>query len=204
MTKNLDTCGLACPAPVLLVKDLIDKENPRELAVLVDNDASRENVTRFLGTRNFAVTMEAQDGVFHLLARRAEDTGIPEENPKPIPTSTVGAGTRILVLVTSNQLGQGNSGLGEKLMVNYLKTLKEMGDDLWQLIFVNSGVKLTIDTSPVLQELQEYEKNGIVILACGTCLAHFELTDAKKVGATTNMLDIITATQLADKVISIG
>lgn len=33
---------------------------------------------------------------------------------------------------------------------------------------------------------------------------HFHLTGTKKVGSTTNMLDIVTATQLAGKVISIG
>jgi len=42
----------------------------------------------------------------------------------------------------------------------YLKTIKEMGPDLWQLIFVNSGVKLTTASSPVLEELQGYEKVG--------------------------------------------
>lgn len=204
MAKNLDACGLACPAPVLLVKDFLDKENPTELAVLVDNDPCRENVARFLGSRDFAVTVEAQNGIFRLLARRTSNGEKPVQTPATAPSATARVGTKILVLVTSNQLGHGDSQLGEKLMINYLKTLKEMGDDLWQIIFVNSGVKLTVDTSPVLLELQEYEKNGIVILACGTCLAHFELTEAKKVGATTNMLDIITATQLADKVISIG
>ncbi len=89
-------------------------------------------------------------------------------------------------------------------MVNYLKTLKEMGSDLWHLIFVNGGVKLTAAGSPVLTELQEYERSGVIVLACGTCLEHFGLTAEKAVGATTNMLDIVAATQLADKVVNIG
>jgi selenium metabolism protein YedF len=89
-------------------------------------------------------------------------------------------------------------------MISYLKTIKEIGNDLWQLIFVNGGVKLTTTSSPVLPELQEYEKSGVIVLACGTCLEHFNLTALKKVGGTTNMLDIVTATQLADKVITIG
>ncbi len=89
-------------------------------------------------------------------------------------------------------------------MISYLKTLKEMGPELWQLIFVNGGVKLTIDSSPVLQELQGYEQAGVIIFACGTCLEHFGLTARKKVGGTTNMLDIVMATQLADKVITMS
>jgi hypothetical protein len=35
---------------------------------------------------------------------------------------------------------------------------------------------------------------------CGTCLTHFDLMDQKAIGQTTNMLDIVTAMQLADKV----
>jgi hypothetical protein len=38
---------------------------------------------------------------------------------------------------------------------------------------------------------------------CGTCLDHFDLLEKKQVGETTNMLDIVTALQLADKVVSI-
>ena len=188
----------------MMVKDLVEKENPGDLIVLVDNDASRENVARFLTTRNYSVTEEKEGGEFHLFARYAG--GGEQQAPVPAPARVPSADVRskIMVMVTSAQLGRGDDMLGAKLMANYLKTLKEIGNDLWQLVFVNSGVQLTTDSSPVLAELQEYEKNGVIVLACGTCLEHFHLTEKKKVGATTNMLDIVTATQLADKVISVG
>jgi len=204
MAKNLDARGLACPAPVLLVKDLVEKEKPSELMVLIDNAASSENVTRFLTTRNYLVTEDRQNGEFRLLARHKNGGEHPAQTSLPELKSDNEVRPKILVLVTSPQLGRGDDVLGDKLMVNYLKTLKEMGDDLWQLIFVNSGVKLTIDSSPVLAELVEYENNGVIILACGTCLEHFHLTAFKKVGTTTNMLDIVTAMQLADKVLTVG
>ena len=204
MIKNLDARGLTCPAPVLMVKDLVEKEKPGELMVMVDNAASSENVTRFLTTRNYLVTEDEKDGEFHLFARHNDAAEQPVQAPLPAPASGNSIRPKILVLVTSAQLGRGDDLLGAKLMVNYLKTLKEMGDDLWQLIFVNGAVKLTIDSSPVLAELLEYEKNGVIILACGTCLEHFQLTAQKKVGASTNMLDIVTAMQLADKVLTIG
>ena len=78
-----------------------------------------------------------------------------------------------------------------------------MGDELWRLVLVNNGVKLTIEDSPVLEDLMAYEKEGMTILVCGTCLTHFGLLEVKKVGVTTNMLDIVTSMQLADKVINI-
>ena len=78
-----------------------------------------------------------------------------------------------------------------------------MGDELWRLVFINNGVKLTIEDAETFEDLKELEGNGILILVCGTCLTHFDLMDRKKVGETTNMLDIVTAMQLADKVINI-
>ena len=78
-----------------------------------------------------------------------------------------------------------------------------MGPDLWRLVFVNNGVKLTIDGNEILTVLKEYEAAGLRILVCGTCLNHFNLLERKQVGETTNMLDIVTSLQLADKVISI-
>jgi hypothetical protein len=47
------------------------------------------------------------------------------------------------------------------------------------------------------------KRKALTILVCGTCLEHFDLLDRKQVGTTTNMLDIVTAMQLADKVISL-
>jgi selenium metabolism protein YedF len=101
-------------------------------------------------------------------------------------------------------LVSGDDVLGLKLMVNFLRTLKEMGDELWRLVFVNNGVKLTIEGSDVLEDLKGLRKSaGLKIMVCGTCLDHFNLLEKKQVGETTNMLDIVTAMQLADKVINI-
>jgi selenium metabolism protein YedF len=186
----------------LLVKDAVEQTNEQEITVLVDNAASRENVTRFLGSRGYSVTDSQEDGVFRLEARNGQK--ISDVDTEKAKTYLQEAGQKILVLVTSDTLGSGDEALGGKLMISYLKTIKEIGTDLWQLIFVNGGVKLTTASSPVLSELQEYEKSGVIVLACGTCLEHFNLTALKKVGGTTNMLDIVTATQLADKVITIG
>ena len=110
---------------------------------------------------------------------------------------------KIMVVCTTDRLGFGDDELGLKLMINFLRTLKEMGDDLWRLVFVNNGVRLTIEESEVLADLQSYESEGLKILVCGTCLDYFKLLKKKQVGETTNMVDIVTAMQLADKVISL-
>lgn len=203
MTKVINACGLACPAPVLLVKDTVEQAAEPLVTVLVDNAGSAENVSRFLTTRGYVVNETQENGVFRL-----EASCDPGELLAPTPQVNVeksrGELQKMLVLVTSDTLGTGDDVLGRKLMFSYLKTIKEMGPELWQLIFINGGVKLTTSSSPVLKELQEYEESGTIVLACGTCLEHFGLMAEKQVGGTTNMLDIVTATQLADKVVSIG
>ena len=203
MAKRLDARGLHCPAPVLLAKDTLEREDLNALEIMVDNESSRENVTRFLASRGFSVTGIQEGADFLLRAERAAGTGeakLPESSARILPSTAA----KTLVLIGSDRLGSGDDELGRKLMISYIKTLKEMGDELWQLIFVNNGVKLTIEQSAVLPELLEYERSGITILACGTCLNHFGLNEAKRVGQTTNMLDIVTAMQLADKVITLG
>ena len=203
MSQILDACGLTCPAPVLLVKDAIDRQEMAAMTVVVDNEPSCENVTRFLQSRGYAVTMTKKEDRY-LLAASRENSDYEGAEEKAVAGEGEDAPQKIVVLIANDRLGGGDDELGKKLMVNYLKTIKEMGDDLWQLIFVNGGVRLTTGASPVLAELQEYERAGVIVLACGACLEHFGLIGDKAVGATTNMLDIVTATQLADKVVSLG
>ena len=77
-----------------------------------------------------------------------------------------------------------------------------MGADLWRLVFVNNGVEIAIQSSEVFADLKELEDSGLQILVCENCLTYFDLLRQKRVGETTNMLDIVTAMQLADKVIN--
>lgn len=204
MTKTLDARGLACPAPVLMTKNAVEKDNLNIVEVIVDNEAAKENVSRFLGSQHFSVSAAQEGNDYKICAQRQGDvTGItskPEDSPQPTASDQK---QKIMVLISTDRLGFGDDVLGKKLIISFIKTIKEMGDELWRLVLVNNGVKLTIDGSPVLEELVSYEKEGLTILVCGTCLSHFDLLEAKKVGETTNMLDIVTAMQLADKVINI-
>ena len=56
MADIIDTCGLSCPQPVLLVLECL-KKDVAALEVLVDNDASQENVTRAASNRGYAVNI---------------------------------------------------------------------------------------------------------------------------------------------------
>lgn len=201
MSKAIDCRGLACPAPVLKTKELVEQEHPENIVVTVDNEAARQNVTRFLEYQDFVVSTHEEGTDFHVMGHVGEKI-----EPEAAPLKTIGSEEvkkRIMVMVATDRMGHGDDELGLKLMVSFLKTLKEMGDELWRLVFVNNGVKMTISDSEVLPVLEELEENGVYILVCGTCLTHFNLLEKKMVGETTNMLDIVTAMQLADKVVNI-
>ncbi len=200
MSLELDCRGLACPAPVLQTKQKIEKENLSEIKVIVDNQAAKENVSRFLGSQKFEVSVEQRGQDYYVTGKRGKGATVSEPPVAPRPETEK---RKIMVMIATDRMGYGDDTLGKLLLINFIKTLAEMGDELWRLVFVNNGVKLTIGGSEVLDVLKGYEKEGLTILVCGTCLNHFNLLDKKEVGVTTNMLDIVTAMQLADKVINI-
>ncbi len=197
--ERLDCRGLACPNPVLKTKEVIDRGNTDRLTVLVDNSAAQENVSRFLVRFGYQVAVNPHGDYIEIVGNRSAPSGC-EITPEP---GELSGERKIMILLGTERLGRGDDDLGKKLVTNFLGTLKEMGPDLWRLVLLNGGVKLATQGSEVLPALQGLEGEGIHILVCGTCLSHFGLLEKKRVGETTNMLDIVTAMQLADKVITL-
>jgi selenium metabolism protein YedF len=197
--KVIDARGLACPAPVIHTKAAVEQEGVNAVKVIIDNQAAQQNVNRFLESKGFETSM-GRDGDNFIVNGKCKSNEIPRISESEKEQTDL---KKIMVMVATDRMGYGDDDLGLKLMVSFIKTLNEIGPELWRLVFVNNGVKLAIAGSAVLPVLKELERQGIHILVCGTCLTHFDLLDEKQVGETTNMLDIVTAMQLADKVVSI-
>ena len=194
---ELDCRGQACPHPVLKTKEIVDQGDVLQVTVLVDNDAARQNVSRFLERSGYEVQVAARGADLAVTGTRGQQSSaMPPED-----TWEQTAARKILVLVGTNRLGTGDDDLGRKLIASFIGTLKEMGRELWCLVLLNAGVKLAVADSEMLTSIQELEKEGVMVLVCGTCLTHFQLLEQKQVGETTNMLDIVTHMQLADQVI---
>ena len=195
----LDCRGLPCPQPVLKCKQCLDQGLAGSLRVLVDNEPAKENVTRFLASQGLRVQAAAVDGGFALDATGNAASPAPAQAAPRAGESQV----QIAVFITASTIGRGDETLGGKLMFNFLSTLPELGPELWRVVLVNSGVRLAVEGSPCLEKLQALEAAGASILVCGTCLEHFGLLERKRVGQTTNMLDVVTSLQLASKVIHV-
>jgi selenium metabolism protein YedF len=197
----LDCKGLACPQPVIKTKEALEGGTTR-LQVIVDNEASRDNVARFVRSRGGGVQIQALDGGCFQLKVQVEGTSAqqsfdPADYSCPIPTKN-----SMVYVISSDSMGRGSDELGWALLQTYLQTIEQVDPLPTKIIFYNAGVKLVTRQSGALDALLALQKRGVEILACGTCLDFFQLKSEIQVGHISNMYDIMAAMSEADKVVS--
>lgn len=98
-----------------------------------------------------------------------------------------------VVLVGSDRLGEGEEELGRILMRAFVKNLAAAAELPAQAIFVNAGVRLTTEGSPLLADLRALEARGVEVVSCGTCLDYYHLKDKLAVGRPTTMAETVAA-----------
>jgi selenium metabolism protein YedF len=190
--EYVDLKGMSCPLPVIETKKLIESGNVEELKLSLDQGPPRENVTRFLESRGYCVSVESDQSdsvVLHATRIEGAETAV-----KPVQK-------KIVVLVDGATVGRGDDLLGSVLMKSFLHTLKEIEPRPSTLIFLNAGVKLASEGSDSVAVLKELEGSGVEILSCGTCLDFFKLKDKLAVGRVTNMYDIVSSLASATSVL---
>ena len=109
MAKTLDARGLACPTPVLLTKEAVEKNNLNVVEVIVDNEAAKENVSRFLGSQSFSVTATQEGEDYKIHAQRLGDVRDHSAEPEEFrPSKTSDQIQKIMVLMATDRLGFGD------------------------------------------------------------------------------------------------
>jgi len=63
----IDARGFSCPIPVVRTKEAIDSNPSTPLAVLVESEVSRENISRLARGRGYSVRVERIEDGFRLL-----------------------------------------------------------------------------------------------------------------------------------------
>jgi len=200
MDETLDCRGLACPHPVLQVKGLLESSPCQTLNVLVDNEAARENVKRFAESRGCAVAVEQPDAGHWRLQLAPSATPAPASRPEAQASDTPAAGTVLLVL--ADRIGP-DEKLGAVLMQAFLNTLGETAALPEKLLFLNTGVLLTTEGSPVLDALTELTARGVAVLSCGTCLEFLGRKDRLRVGNVSNMYETVETLLGPHKIVSL-
>jgi tRNA 2-thiouridine synthesizing protein A len=61
-TKRIDARGLSCPQPVLLTMGAFKETAQGHIEVLVDNEASKENVSRAALSQGWKIVQSAEEG----------------------------------------------------------------------------------------------------------------------------------------------
>ena len=187
MSKKIDARGLECPQPVILTKKALEDNN--NVTVIVDNEAARENVRR-MGKSVGAdpVVEEMGNDEYRIHISKKNGTGLLEKPAKEIKPVSDDADLPVIV-ISSDKMGRGDDELGQILMRSFIHTVIEQDEIPGALIFFNTGVKLIVNDSPVIDDIRELEKNGAEILVCGTCTNYFNIEEIGA-GTISNMYDI--------------
>ena len=188
--KIIDCSGKTCPLPVIETKRALKEKDLQEIAVLVDNHVSCENVMRFLESQGYSVTTIEEDGKYHIEGTRSH-----------LSEHTLETGKKLLIFIDGETVGRGSEELGQILMRSFLITLSELNPLPWRIIFMNSGVKLTVEGSPFLSILSDFQTLGVEILSCGTCLDYYNIKNNLKAGRISNMFEIVSSFLEATNVI---
>lgn len=107
-----------------------------------------------------------------------------------------------VIVLSENKMGRGNDELGTVLIKAFLHTVAGQAQKPDVMIFYNTGVKLTVQGSEVLDDLKQMETEGVQILVCGTCLNYFEIKDKLAVGIVSNMYDIVETMSHAGRLLT--
>ena len=200
MERTVDARGLACPQPVILTRKALQECD--HVVTIVDNETASQNVSRMAERAGCAVSVESRDdGTFVLITRESGEPSVARQEA-PMAQGTMGG--PLVLMVSSEFMGRGEDDeLGHVLMRAFFHTLGEVEPLPEVIVFLNSGVKLVVEGSAVLDDLEALAGGGIEILACGTCLGHFGLRDRIAVGEVSNMYTIAEILLGAGKVVNL-
>lgn len=203
--KTVNTTGLKCPEPLIMTKRALKEIVAGErLRVITDNDTSLVNLKRFLSDNKAKFNVSTSKGIHTITIESLSG----ELSSKPAAeyceltvAHSVRADKAYIVLFSSEGMGAGNDDLGMLLTKSFMTSIIEADTIPEKILFYNSGVKLAVSDSFVLDELKRLESMGVKLMLCGTCVNFFNIKKDIKIGIISNMLEMSEAMINAPKVI---
>lgn len=193
--KKIDAKGLECPKPVILTKNALDKIEEGIVETTVDNEIARENLKKLAKNMEMdCKVQEISDEEFIITIEKKKKEEKIEENEE----------IRYTLAFSSDKMGKGDDKLGDILIKSFIYTVTETKPYPNTILFYNSGVKLTVEGSPVIDDIKSLEEKGVEIISCGTCLDFYNLKEKLGVGSISNMYTIYENLEQADKTLIIG
>lgn len=198
--KTVDARGIPCPQPVILTRNAMREAD--EVITLVNARDALANVRRLAEKGGWRVTVEEREGAWALHMVKGQTAGEPAAREPElaadlavcaVPDSEAQPPTRArrtVLVVSSEGMGRGNEELAGILARTFFHVLTESDNPPATIVFFNTGVKLVVEGSPVLDDLRALAARGVEMLACGVCLNYFSLRDKVAVGVVSNMYTI--------------
>ncbi|MCK9525757.1 MAG: sulfurtransferase-like selenium metabolism protein YedF [Limnochordia bacterium] len=199
MKKTVDATGLACPLPVIETRKALKEMSAGVLEVIVDNVVSLQNLEKMAKQMDLIHRLETtSDDQHSIYITVDETTGEAQDTERQ--ESPASAGTTVVVL-SSDTMGSGDDKLGRVLMKGFVYALTELDRLPDRVLLYNSAVRLSVQGSDSLADLQKLAEQGVEILNCGTCLNFYNLGEELRVGSVTNMYEIVQSQMEATSII---
>lgn len=182
--RIIDATGQECPKPVIMTKKELDNLDNGTITTIVDNLVAKENISKLASGLGLEYSVEqSSEKEFRItITKGKEDVTTEKSQIKALSESTIAIGT--------DKMGSGDEQLGNILMKSFIYTVKETEPFPQSILFYNSGVNLTCEGSPVLDDLKYLGEAGVEIVSCGTCLDFYNLKEKLAVGSVSNMYTI--------------
>jgi len=189
----IDARGEVCPKPVIMAEEALSKISEGIVEILVDNEASVKNLTRFASKNGFYTENVKEDNYWRVkivkgypceIDRTAMEAKVAAEQESS--RSAEGPSAYFLIVATDT-MGK-EEEVGKILIKAFFETMKVTKELPKAIFFLNAGVKLTTVNNEIIPILKEIEQMGVEIFSCGTCLKYYNLEEELKVGyrGTTN------------------
>ena len=96
-----------------------------------------------------------------------------------------------VILLASDQLGNGEKELGEGILETFFTVLKQKEELPVAIFCMNSGVFTLTEESLVSLQLADLEGKGVDVLACKTCVDYYELNEKLVTGKVSGMAQFV-------------
>lgn len=182
---RIDARGFGCPKPVMMAEEALSKIREGIVEILLDNEASVNNVTRFASKNGYYTETIKEDNFWNVKILKGFTCEIPSAQEKKDIEKD------LCIIIASDTMGE-EKELGKILMKAFFETMIAYKEFPSTIFFLNTGVKLTTIDNDIIPILKDFEKHGVEIFTCGTCLKYFNLESELKVGyrgTTNNLLD---------------
>jgi intracellular sulfur oxidation DsrE/DsrF family protein len=88
-------------------------------------------------------------------------------------------------------------------MAKFVLQLSQQTPKPHAVLLYNSAVRLIVDGSSCVDGMKTLEHDGVDVVACGTCVDHFQLRGRLGAGRISDMRDIVATLNASAKVVTV-